>query len=204
MYTRIDLGMKVGIISDIHGDHEALKSVLERLDNEHQVDMTLCAGDLIGRGPNPNAVVDEIRRRDIPTVRGNHDEWAYEIKAGNKDYLKKLPIELQLNLAGTEIYMCHGKPGNNIWGLYEAHVSETLLNMMLTSLNVDVMITGHTHVPMFIAVESGCVVNPGSLYTMDTMRATSHTYGVLSLPDMTFNLFDVTKDLQPVELQSYT
>ncbi len=196
--------MKVGIISDIHGDYQALQTTLNRLEHEHGVDEILCAGDLIGRGPNPNAVVDEIRQRNIPTVRGNHDEWAYEIRNENKDYLKNLPIEVQVSLDGVEIYMCHGKPGNNIWGLYEAHVSDTLLNMMLSSLNVDVMITGHTHVPMFITVENGCVINPGSLYTMDTMRATSHTYGVLSVPNMAFELYDVTKGHEPVELQKYT
>lgn len=196
--------MKVGIISDIHGDYEALQTALHRLDHHHQVDQILCAGDLIGRGPNPDAVVDVIRTREIPTVRGNHDEWAYDIKFENKAYLKSLPIELQMNVGGTEIYMCHGKPGNNIWGLYEAHVSKTLLNMMLRSLSVDVMITGHTHVPMFITVDSGCVVNPGSLYTVQTMRATSHTYAVLSLPELQFRLFDVTKDAKPVEIRSYT
>jgi putative phosphoesterase len=196
--------MKVGIISDIHGDFEALQVALDRLDRQHDVEHILCAGDLIGRGPNPNAVVDIVRERNIPTVRGNHDEWAYDISEMNKQFLKDLPIEITLSLAGVEIYMCHGKPGNNIWGLYEAHVSETLLNMMLTSLNVDVMITGHTHVPMFLTVDSGCVVNPGSLYTMDTMRSTSHTYGVLSLTDMTFDLFDVTKNPVPVELTAYT
>lgn len=196
--------MKIGIISDIHGDYEALQTALKRLDSHHHVEQILCAGDLIGRGPNPNAVVDVIRAREIPTVRGNHDEWAYEISKENKTYLQELPIEITLSVADVSIYMCHGKPGNNIWGLYEAHVSDTLLNMMLNSLSVDVMVTGHTHVPMFIVVEQGCVVNPGSLYTMDTMRATSHTYGVLKLPEMQFQLYDVTKDAHPVELEAYT
>jgi putative phosphoesterase len=196
--------MKVGIISDLHGDYEALLTALERLDNHHQVEHILCAGDLIGRGPNPDAVVDVIRERGIPTVRGNHDEWIYDISPENEQYLKELPVELHLNIAGAAVYMCHGKPGNNIWGLYEAHVSDTLLNMMLISLGVEVIVTGHTHVPMFLAVERGCVVNPGSLYTIQTMRATSHTYAVLSLPDLKFELFDVTKDPQPVELEAYT
>jgi putative phosphoesterase len=196
--------MKVGIISDIHGDYQALLTTIERLDHHHHVDQILCAGDLIGRGPNPDAVVDLVREREIPTVRGNHDEWAYDIKSENRDFLRNLPIDIHLTFEGVNLYMCHGKPGNNIWGLYEAHVSKTLLNMMLTSLNVDVMVTGHTHVPMFLRVDSGCVVNPGSLYTVQAMRATSHTYGVLSIPDMAFNLYDVMGDVQPVELRSYT
>ena len=196
--------MKIGIISDIHGDYDALETVLDRFEHQHHVDEVLCVGDLIGRGPHPDAVVDLIRQRNIPTVRGNHDEWAYDISAENKRFLKNLPIDLQKTIGGMEIYMCHGKPGNNIWGMYEAHVSDTLLNMMLGSLDVDVMVTGHTHVPMFLAVEQGCVVNPGSLYTTKTTRATSHTYGVLTLPDMRFNLFDITKDIKPVELETYT
>jgi len=196
--------MKVGIISDIHGDYEALENVLDRLENHHQTEHVLCAGDLIGRGPHPDAVVDVIRQRNIPTVRGNHDEWGYDISPENKRFLKNLPIDLQTTIAGLEVYICHGKPGNNIWGLYEAHVSDTLLNMMLSSLEVDVMITGHTHVPMFLSVEQGCVVNPGSLYTTKAMRGTSRTYGVLTLPDMHFDLFDITEGLSPVELASYT
>ena len=196
--------MKVGIISDIHGDYEALLTALDRLEHTHQVDEILCAGDLIGRGPDPDGVVTEIRERGIPTVRGNHDEWAYDIHPDNKTFLKNLPIDLTVDVNEQIIYMCHGKPGNNIWGLYEAHVSKTLLNMMLSSLGVDIMVTGHTHVPMFLQVDSGCVVNPGSLYTVETMRATSRTYGILSLPDMQFDLFDVTNGVQPVELARYT
>jgi predicted phosphodiesterase len=88
--------------------------------------------------------------------------------------------------------MCHGKPGNNIWGLYRDHISKTLLNMMLKTLEADVLITGHTHVPMCVQVSRGVVINPGSLYTFDNLRSSSHTYGVLHLPDVTFDLYDVT------------
>lgn len=195
--------MNVGIISDIHGDYEALQIALNRLHNQHSCESVLCAGDLIGRGPNPNRVVDLIRERDIPTVRGNHDEWAYEISDSNKQFLKSLPLDWQQEIHGVSVYMCHGKPGNNIWGLYKAHVSETLLNMMLASLDADVLITGHTHVPMCITVEQGVVLNPGSLYTVNSMRATSHTYGVLSVPDLNFELFDVTRDdIEPVVINT--
>jgi predicted phosphodiesterase len=129
--------MNIGIISDIHGDYEALKTVLDRLDNHHQVDHIICAGDLVG------------------------------------------------------IFMCHGKPGNNMWGLYHDHISNTLVGMMLESLQVNVLITGHTHIPMYIRVDRGCVINPGSVFTFKNMRSTSHTYGVLHLPDLSFELFDV-------------
>ncbi|GAB4523616.1 MAG: metallophosphoesterase family protein [Anaerolineae bacterium] len=190
--------LQLGIISDIHGDLKALETVLDRLENAHKVDHILCAGDLVGRGPEQNRVVELIRQRSIPTVRGNHDEWFYGISQENSDYLKNLPMDWRGDYEGVEIYMCHGKPGSNLWGLYRDHISDTLLNMMLESLQADVLISGHTHVPLFAKVKRGCVLNPGSIYTFKSARATSHTYGVLTVPDMKFELFDVTAN-EPVE-----
>lgn len=43
----------------------------------------LCAGDLVGRGPGQEKVVEVIRQRNIPTVKGNHDEWAYGFEQSN-------------------------------------------------------------------------------------------------------------------------
>lgn len=183
--------MNVGVISDIHGDFRALEQALEQLDNFHHVDYIVCAGDLVGRGPDPDRVVQVIREREIPTVRGNHDEWNYGLSPENRAYLKSLPLEWRGTIDGVNIFMTHGKPGNNLWGLYRDHVSNTLLNMMLSSLSVDVLITGHTHVPLYARVQQGCVINPGSLYTFTNVRPTSHSYGVLSLPDLTFEVFDL-------------
>ncbi len=194
--------MKIGIIADVHADYSALKTALERLDTIHQVDHILCAGDLVGRGPEQEQVVELVRQRGITTVKGNHDEWAYGVSSSEiADYLEDLPINWQARFDGYSIFMCHGKPGNNIWGLYRDHVSDTLLNMMLGSLDADVLIVGHTHVPMYIRVANGVVINPGSLYTFNSMRTTSHTYGVLHLPSLDFDLYDLTADvIQPVAL----
>ncbi len=194
--------MKIGIIADVHGDYSALKTALERLDTIHQVDHILCAGDLVGRGPEQEQVVDLVRQRGIQTVKGNHDEWAYGVTSAEiADYLEDLPINWQARFDGYSVFMCHGKPGNNIWGLYRDHVSDTLLNMMLGSLDADVLIVGHTHVPMYIRVANGVVINPGSLYTFNSMRTTSHTYGVLHIPSLDFDLYDLTADvIQPVAL----
>lgn len=184
--------MDIGIISDIHGDADALDLAIDRLDHFHRVDYILCAGDLVGRGPDPDRVVRLVRERGIPTVRGNHDEWQYPLSADNAKYLRALPLEWRGLIGGVNLYMCHGKPGNNLWGLYRDHISDTLLNMMLKSLNAEVMITGHTHLPFYARVDQGCVVNSGSIYTFDTTRATSHTYGVLHLADLSFDVFDLT------------
>lgn len=185
--------MRIGVISDIHGDYNALMTVLGRLDTYHRVDHVLCAGDLLGQGADSAAVVRTIRARDIPTVRGNHDAGNLQhLPPEDAAYLRSLPLDWQGAFAGLRVFMCHGKPGNNIWGLYRNHISKTLLNMMLSTLQVDVLITGHTHEPMCVRVSRGIVINPGSLYTFNNLRPSSHTYGVLYLPEAVFELYDVT------------
>jgi len=60
------------ILSDIHANLEALEAVLA--DAEGLYDRTLCLGDLVGYGADPNAVVDWSRENVAAIVRGNHDK----------------------------------------------------------------------------------------------------------------------------------
>lgn len=196
--------MELGIISDIHGDLRALDTALERLTKYHHVQHILCAGDLIGRGPEWNAVVTRVREMGIIAVRGNHDEWDASLSPENAEFIQSLPIDWRGRFGSTLVYLCHGKPGNNLWGLYRDHISNTLLDMMLASLKVDVLVTGHTHVPLYARVTRGCAVNPGSLYTFKSARSTSHTYAVLSLPSLEFEVFDLTRPItEPMSAELY-
>ena len=64
--------MKTAIISDIHGNHPALKAVLEDADREG-VNRFFCLGDMVGYYCMFNEVVETIRKRNIPCLTGNHD-----------------------------------------------------------------------------------------------------------------------------------
>lgn len=185
--------MYLGIISDIHGDFDALATALDRLDHEHHADHILCAGDLIGRGPQQNDVVALVRERGIVTVKGNHDDWNPDLSEESRRFLNNLPIDWQGEYQGVSVFMTHGKPGNNMWGMYRDHLSDTYLTMVLRALRTRVLITGHTHMPLFMRVNGGCLVNPGSLYTFSSPRKSSHTYGLLRLPQMEFQVFDVLR-----------
>jgi len=67
--------MKIGFISDIHGNLEALETVLA--DAEAQgVEHFVCLGDIVGYGPDPNACVDRVRELCEVTILGNHDQAA--------------------------------------------------------------------------------------------------------------------------------
>ncbi len=194
--------MKVGILSDVHGDYGALETTLNKMKTEHQVSRILCAGDLVGRGPEQNRVVDCIRQNKITTVRGNHDEWFYGISDENTDYLKNLPIDWKGKIGGRRVFMCHGKPGNNMWGMYRDHLSETYLSMVLKSLKKDVLVSGHTHMPLYMRVEEGILINPGSLYTFESSRQTSQTYGVLDMTTLDFKIYQTSSsEVMPAEVE---
>ncbi|MEM9952829.1 MAG: YfcE family phosphodiesterase [Chloroflexota bacterium] len=194
--------MKVGILSDVHGDYGALATTLKKLKQEHQVSRILCAGDLVGRGPEQNQVVNCIRKHEIITVRGNHDEWFYGISEENTAYLKDLPVDWRGKMGGRHMFMCHGKPGNNMWGMYRDHLSETYLSMVLKSLKTDVLVTGHTHMPLYMRVDEGILINSGSLYTFESSRQTSKTYGVLDTNSFEFTIYESSSsDVQLREVE---
>ena len=65
--------MRIALFSDIHANLPALESCLKSID-EQDVDAVYCLGDLVGYNIWPNEVINEIRRRGIPTIAGNYDE----------------------------------------------------------------------------------------------------------------------------------
>ena len=65
--------MRIAVISDIHANLPALEEVLNGIDSQN-VDLIYCLGDLVTQNVWNNEVVELIRKRKIPTVRGNHDE----------------------------------------------------------------------------------------------------------------------------------
>jgi len=64
--------MRLALISDIHGNMEALTSVLSDIDSRN-VDMIASLGDAIGYGPEPNQAIALLQERNIPAILGNHE-----------------------------------------------------------------------------------------------------------------------------------
>ena len=70
--------MNILIMSDIHGNIEALKSVNEYLKNQ-KIDKLMLLGDIIDYGPHSNEVIEFISNLPyeiICNIRGNHEEWS--------------------------------------------------------------------------------------------------------------------------------
>src|SRR4029077_3791744 len=62
--------LRIGIISDIHGNYVALRTVLEQMG---EVDSLWCLGDLVGYGPQPNECIDALKEYAHLCIPGNHD-----------------------------------------------------------------------------------------------------------------------------------
>ncbi len=64
--------MKIALFSDIHANLPALEAMFKDMD-ERKPDVIYCLGDLVGYNIWPNEVINEIRKRGIPTIAGNYD-----------------------------------------------------------------------------------------------------------------------------------
>jgi predicted phosphodiesterase len=63
------------LISDIHGNLEALEVVLDDV-KAQGVPEIYCLGDIIGYGPNPRECIDRVMEHCTVTLLGNHDQGA--------------------------------------------------------------------------------------------------------------------------------
>lgn len=66
--------MKIALFADVHGNKAALEAVLDDIDRQHP-DAIICAGDAVNPFPESEAVWKILRARNIPVVRGNHEEY---------------------------------------------------------------------------------------------------------------------------------
>ena len=85
--------MKIAVISDIHGNLEALQAALMQID-VMEINSVYCLGDIVGYGANPNECIDLIQARNILSVVGNHDKAAIgEIPVEKFSEAARLAIE---------------------------------------------------------------------------------------------------------------
>lgn len=170
--------MRYALVADIHSNLSALRAVLEDID-EQGIDLVVCAGDIVGYGPEPNEVVRELRKRDVIAIQGNHERalvqlntegmnpqasaaiWWTAKRIGEDElyYLRQLKPRALLNLAGIPTGLFHGSPRNDDEYIYEEDASAELLDAGRCSL----LITGHTHVPYAVVLPEGALVNPGAV-----------------------------------------
>ena len=160
--------MRLAIFSDIHGNWDALKTVLADMDR-NRIDSLFCLGDCVGYGPEPEEVIREIRALKIPWVMGNHElglvdpstlDWFNKPTRTSLLITRRLLSEESLNyfkglnpfLLDHDCRFVHGFPPDSITTyLYE--VPDPEIHRMLTALSERICFIGHTHDLHLIASE---------------------------------------------------
>jgi predicted phosphodiesterase len=163
--------MLYGIISDIHGNIEALTEVLGELDSLG-VEKIFCLGDIVGYGASPNECLQKIIERDVLCIMGNHDREAVseehpssfnedakrailwtreELTAEHKDFLRSLSPQRTFE---EKTILCHGSPRSVDEYIFSADRASTVLSWLrLQSPATRNVFFGHTHLQMYISTE---------------------------------------------------
>jgi len=168
--------MKIGLISDVHGNLIALESVLDKLNH---CDKIYCAGDIVGYYPFPNEVIEIFIKYNIKSVMGNHDYavitndfsgfnpyakeagiWTRKnLKREYLNWLSKLPLKIK-----TEWFnIYHGVPADDLTAI-EVYVypNDPMIDGFLRILKKNVIV-GHTHIQFVREVDGVMFINPGSV-----------------------------------------
>jgi putative phosphoesterase len=161
--------VKIGILSDIHAEPQALRRVLADMPS---VDRVLCAGDAVSEYQFCAETVQLLQQVDAQCIQGNHEMVLFSGR--NAAYLRKCqaefppalldalataPTSLALEVAGARLLMVHASP----WQPFEEYILPHSPKLpRFAQLPYDFVILGHTHVPMVECVDRVTVINPGS------------------------------------------
>jgi predicted phosphodiesterase len=180
--------MLVAVLSDIHSNLRALEAVLGSLGT---VDAVWHLGDVVGYGPEPDAVVARLLETGAVGVKGNHDdavcggksiegfnedartaaEWTRaRIAATTLAYLEGLPETI--TPGGADFTLVHGSPREPIWEYLTAALAA---RENMSFFETRYCLVGHTHVPLVFRerrdhVET-LVPDPESRLALDERRA---------------------------------
>jgi len=151
---------KIAILSDIHGNLEALKAVLED-SKKLEVTRYYCLGDTIGKGEHNHECLELIKETcNENSVLGNYEE---EYKLGfskvsgltkeDQEYISNLNFSIDFFLSGRRVRLFHSTPYNTFEYFLPTDDIKATAQMFAPSIRVDnmempdIVVCGHTHMP---------------------------------------------------------
>ena len=175
---------RIGVLSDAHGNFEGFQACLSDMG---AVDELFFIGDVLGYYFDAHKIVDQLIKLNAKCILGNHDEYflihnnfkignalssdAYLSKYGPSliklkenltethiNWLKSLPDQLSINVNYKQILLTHGSP----WNSNKEYVYPNYNFDKFDTLNEDIIIMGHTHIPMIKHINNKIILNPGS------------------------------------------
>lgn len=185
--------MRIAIISDIHGNLEALKTALEDI-RKRNIDKIFCLGDIVGKGCHAEECVKLVRENCEVVVQGNcdvdMDDSVYHkplhnvsvelmrkrvywlnrlLSEESKKYLLGLPFSYEFYMSGSLIRLFHAHPEKKTGVMINEDSYETKYRMFEPSENTvsqkvaDIVIYGHLHAPFMNKMYNKTLINVGSV-----------------------------------------
>lgn len=185
--------MRIAIISDIHGNLEALKTALDDI-KKRNIDKIFCLGDTILKGAHSEECVNLVRQNCEVSIKGNCDnlfdskdatrewhglsvklqqdriDWLKEnISKENKEYLRNIPYSYEFYMSGSLIRLLHAHPAVIDKVIlnedsYDKKYEMFLPSQYTLSQNVaDIVIYGHLHAPFMNKFYNKTLINVGSV-----------------------------------------
>jgi putative phosphoesterase len=177
--------MKIGVLSDIHGNSYALKEVLRAAEIEG-VEELIILGDFTGYYYHTHQVLDLLSEWRCTSIKGNHDEMLEGIFKGSVgadtirlkygsghkfalqdlsparlNFLFELPDKLSYTVDGIRLSLNHGSPWDK--GLYIYPNADSEVMKKCDDPEYDFVLIGHSHYPFIHKNQYSTLVNPGSV-----------------------------------------
>lgn len=180
---------RIAIISDIHGNLEALKSVLDDI-KERNINRIFCLGDIIAKGTHQQECVDLVKEKCEVIIKGNCDEYftsdidlstktpseinritwnKNKLNDETKKYLNNLPYCYEFYMSGRLVRLVHAHPEKIVKFAGNIDKIDRLYELFLPSSNTisnekaDVLIYGHIHTPYVQKIYNRMIINTGSV-----------------------------------------
>ena len=210
--------MRALVVSDLHSNSEALKSVLGFV-RRKKFDTVVCLGDFVGYGAQPNQVLDTMRKMKGRKlyIRGNHDRVAaglddasgfnHAAKAAalwtrdhlslpNKSFLRDLTVGPVIHKG---VMLCHGSPYDEDEYVFNVHHAAQVMQLFTQPF----ILFGHTHLPAVFSADADGNVSGFAVRGDATVRLSpNHRYLINPgsvgqprdrIPHASFVIFDSEK-----------
>lgn len=172
--------MKILVISDIHGNAEALAAVLKK---EKDADAAVFLGDALLSGPQPNETVSLLESLSGILITGPHDldilepkrfadwptewrlwsQWICETLAQEgRQFLQSLKPEGEYEIDSMRVYLTHGSPPA-IPGHVLPDAADDMVAALANGNDSPIVLFGHSHIQFERTINAQQFINPGSV-----------------------------------------
>lgn len=201
---------KIAIFSDIHGNEQALKSILNDIKLKN-IEKIYCLGDVIAIGPSPKECLDLIIDNNIEMVLGNHElyylkgteiddemseneinhqKWVKEqLNEKHRNILNMCKMKITTKIGKYNISLQHFLFNSNANDLYPFHdlniVKNGSINLIAENLDNDLTFIGHEHKAFSIQDGSKRLIDIGS---SGCVKDNNTFYTILSVENNNINI----------------